>query len=147
MIFLENYLIKVLMQILLLSVAAVVRVCYWHTGLLIVYWPITIKQAKQAKITSKLQTNYHYCLRFSYLAPYWLISGNTITFLKYFLCSRFCEFHSKNSLFLTFNYCRYNIKPFSSGENCEISEDQYLLRFSFIDCFTIVKLRFSEQDY
>ena len=45
MIFLENYLIKVLMQILLLSVAAVVRVCYWHTGLLIVYWPITIKQA------------------------------------------------------------------------------------------------------
>ena len=50
MIFLENYLIKVLMQILLLSVAAVVRVCYWHTGLLIVYWPITIKQAKQANL-------------------------------------------------------------------------------------------------
>ena len=85
-------------------------VCYWHTGLLILYWPITIKQAKQAKIPSKLQTNYHYCLRFSYLVPYWLISGNTITFLKYFLCSRFCEFHSKNSFtLLTFNYCRYNI--------------------------------------
>ena len=45
MIFLENYLIKVLMQIFLLSVAAVVHVCYWYTGLLIVYWPITIKQA------------------------------------------------------------------------------------------------------
>ena len=27
--------------------------------------------------------------------PYWLISRSTITFHRYFLCSRFCEFHSK----------------------------------------------------
>ena len=31
----------------------------------------------------------------SYLAPYWLISPNTITFHKDFWCSRFCEFHGK----------------------------------------------------
>ena len=79
------------------------------------------------------------CLRFSYLAPYFLISGNTITFHKYFWCSWFCKFHSKNSLFPTFNYCRSNTKPFSSGENCEISEDQYHLRFYFIVCFTIAE--------
>ena len=78
------------------------------SGMLIVYWPITIK-FRIRKQTSKPQTNYRCCLRFSYLAPYWLISRNTITFHKYFWCSRFCEFHSKNSLFLTFNYCRYNI--------------------------------------
>ena len=81
------------------------------------------------------------------LAPYWLISRNTITFHKYFWCLRFCEFHSKNLLFLTLNYCRYNIKPFSSGENCEISEVQYNLMFSFIVSFTIVELRFTERDY
>ena len=40
-------------------------------------------------------THYRCCLRFSYLAPHWLISRNTITFHKYFWCSRFCEFHSK----------------------------------------------------
>ena len=37
---------------------------------------------------------YRCCLRFSYLAPYLLISPNTITFHKYFWCSRFCELHS-----------------------------------------------------
>ena len=67
----------------------------------------------------------------------------TITFHKYLWCSRFFEFHSKNSLFLTFDYCRYNIKPFSSGENCETLEDQ----FCFIVSFTIVELRFTERDY
>ena len=46
--------------------------------------------------TSKPQTYYRCCLPFSYLAPYWLISRNTITFHKYFWCSRFCEFHSNN---------------------------------------------------
>ena len=44
----------------------------------------------------KQALNYRCCLRFSYLAPYWLISRNTITFHKYFWCSRFCEFHSKS---------------------------------------------------
>ena len=43
----------------------------------------------------KPQINYRCCLQFSYLATYWLISRNTITFHKYFWCSRFCEFHSK----------------------------------------------------
>ena len=61
--------------------------------MLIVYWPITIK-FRIRKQTSKPQTNYCCCLRFSYLAPYWLISHNTITFHKYFWCSQFCEFHS-----------------------------------------------------
>ena len=44
----------------------------------------------------KPQINYHCCLGFSYLAPYWLISRNTIAFHKYFWCSWFCEFHSNN---------------------------------------------------
>ena len=61
--------------------------------MLIVYWPITIK-FRIRKQTSKPQTNYCCCLWFSYLAPYWLISRNTITFHKYFWCSQFCEFHS-----------------------------------------------------
>ena len=47
--------------------------------------PITIK-FRIRKETSKPQTNYHWCWRFSYLAPYWLISRNTITFHKYFWC-------------------------------------------------------------
>ena len=68
------------------------------SGMLIVYWPITIK-FRIRKQTSKPQTNYRCCLRFSYLAPYWLISRNTITFHKYFWCSRFCEFHSKQLTF------------------------------------------------
>ena len=59
-----------------------------------VYWPITIKFRIRKK-TSKPQTNYRCCLRFSYLAPYWLISRGKITFHRYFWCSRFCEFHSK----------------------------------------------------
>ena len=45
--------------------------------------------------TSKPQTNYRCCLRFSFLMPYWLFPHNTLTFYKYFWCSRFCEFHSK----------------------------------------------------
>ena len=52
------------------------------------------KSSGQASKSSKPQTNYRCCLRFSYLAPYWLISRNTITFHKYFWCSWFCEFHS-----------------------------------------------------
>ena len=35
-------------------------------------------------------------LWFSYLAPYWLISHNTITFHEYFWRSRFSEFHSNS---------------------------------------------------
>ena len=47
--------------------------------------PITIK-FRIRRESSKPQTNYHWCLRFSYLAPYWVISRNTITFHKYFWC-------------------------------------------------------------
>ena len=47
---------------------------------------------------AKPQTNYLCFLQFSYLAPYWLISRNTITFHKYFWCSRFCEFHRNGLL-------------------------------------------------
>ena len=47
---------------------------------------------------AKPQTNYFCFLQFSYLAPYWLISRNTITFHKYFWCSRFCEFHRNRLL-------------------------------------------------
>ena len=64
------------------------------SGMLIVYWPITIK-FRICKQTSKPQNNYHCCLRFSYLVPYWLISRNTTTLHKYFWYSRFCEFHRK----------------------------------------------------
>ena len=63
---------------------------------LIVYRPTAIK-FRIRKQTSKPQTNYCCCLRFRYLTPYWLISRNTITFHKYFWCSRFSEFHSKSS--------------------------------------------------
>ena len=70
----------------------------WPLGgafvMLIVYWPMTIK-FRIRKQTSKPQTNYRCCLRFSHLSPYWLISRNTITFHKDFWCSRFCEFHIK----------------------------------------------------
>ena len=65
--------------------------------MLIVYWPITIK-FRIRKLTSKPQINYRCCLRFSYVAPYWLISRNTITFHKYFWCSRFCKFHNKSNI-------------------------------------------------
>ena len=69
-------------------------------GMLIVYWPITIK-FRIRKQTSKPQTNYRCCLRFSYLGHYWLISRNTVTLLKYFCCSQFCEFHSKSCFILS----------------------------------------------
>ena len=55
------------------------------SGTLIVYWPITIK-FRICEQSSKPQTNYHCCLQFSYLAPYWLISCNIITLHKYFWC-------------------------------------------------------------
>ena len=64
------------------------------SGMLIVWWPITI-MFRTWKQTSKPQTNYCCCLRFSFLMPYWLIPPNTVTFYKYFWCSQFCEFHSK----------------------------------------------------
>ena len=63
------------------------------SGMLIVYWPITINFRTREQ-TSKPPTNSRCCLRFSYLAPYWLISRNTVTFHKYFWCSRSCEFYS-----------------------------------------------------
>ena len=43
--------------------------------------------------------NYLCWLRFSFLLPYWLFPCNTITFHKYFWCSRFCEFHCKTKHF------------------------------------------------
>ena len=67
----------------------------WNiSGMLIVWWPITI-MFRTHKQTSKPQTNYCCCLRFSFLMPYWLFSHNTITFYEYFWCSRFCKFHCK----------------------------------------------------
>ena len=74
--------------------------------MLIVYWPITTK-FRICKQTSKPQTNYCCCLWFSYLAPYWLISRNTITFHKYFWCSQFCEFHSKRVPFFNDWYTKW----------------------------------------
>ena len=71
-----------------------------HLKNLIVYWPLTIK-FRIRKQTSKPQTNYRCCLRFSYLTPYWLISCNTITSHKYFQCSWFCKFHSKSCFILS----------------------------------------------
>ena len=71
--------------------------------MLIVYWPITIKFRTREQ-TSKPQTNYRCCLRFRYLTPYWLISRTTITFHKYFWCSRFCEFHSKCNEYKIYHY-------------------------------------------
>ena len=51
-------------------------------------------KVQDMQATSKPQTYYRCCLQFSYLAVYWLISCNTITFQKYFWCSQFCEIYS-----------------------------------------------------
>ena len=61
------------------------------SGMLIVYWPITIKFRIREQ-TSKPQPNYRCCLRFSCLTPYWLISRNTITFHQYFGVHGFVSF-------------------------------------------------------
>ena len=54
--------------------------------------------ALPVKLTSQLRADlYRCCLRVMYLAPYWLIPRNTITFHKYFWCSQFCEFHSNSA--------------------------------------------------
>ena len=82
-------------EILLHSFQASLTVNTWKiSGMLIVWWPITI-MFRTREQTSKPQTNYRCCLRFGCLMPYWLFPRNTITFHKYFWCSRFCEFHSK----------------------------------------------------
>ena len=63
------------------------------SGMLIVHWSITIK------FRTRKQTSNHKLITVvvcSFVLPYWRISRNTITFHKYFWCSRFCEFHSKN---------------------------------------------------
>ena len=60
---------------------------------------------------SRPQTNYHCCLRWSqFLAPHWLSPLNTITFHKYFWCSRFCEFDSKKSVFVGEGQVKFKIK-------------------------------------
>ena len=61
------------------------------SGMLIVYWPITIKFRIREQ-TSKPQPDYRCCLRFSCLTPYWLISRNTITFHQYFGVHGFVSF-------------------------------------------------------
>ena len=71
--------------------------------MLIVYWPITIKFRTREQ-TSKPQTNYRCCLRFSYLAPYWLIFRNIC--YKYLWCSRFCESHSKITSDRSSKWCK-----------------------------------------
>ena len=58
------------------------------SGILIVYWRITIK-FRTRKQTAKPQTNYCYCLRFSFLAPH-----------KYFWCSSFVSFTVSKRVFL-----------------------------------------------
>ena len=64
-------------------------------------WPTTIK-FRTCEQNSKPQINYRCCLCFCYHVPYSLISRNTITFHKYFWCSRICEFHG-NTLLLREN--------------------------------------------
>ena len=81
------------------------EICYCQTqktvntwkisGMLIVYWPITIKFRTHEQ-TSKPQTNYRCCLRFSSLLANFSQHNNK--FHKYFWCWRFCEFYSKISL-------------------------------------------------
>ena len=48
--------------------------------------------------TISLENNWRSCLRFSFLAPDWLFSCNTITFQKYFWCSQFSWFDCKTPL-------------------------------------------------
>ena len=49
------------------------------SGMLIVWWPITI-MSRTCQETSKPQTNYYCCLWFRFPMPYWLFPRNTITF-------------------------------------------------------------------
>ena len=86
------------------------------SGMLIVWWPIKI-MFRTCEQTSKPQSNYRCCLRFSFLTPYWLFPRNTITFHKYFWCSRFCESHSK-SAFLPIHervYVKHGTYPEPTG--------------------------------
>ena len=66
------------------------------------------------KESSKPQTNYHYCLRFSYLAPHWLISSNTITFHKYFWCwnEKGLPWNGKVSTIGTYRFHELKLQPF-----------------------------------
>ena len=66
--------------------------------MLIVWWAITCSGHVGKPQNHKL-LNYLCCLRFSFLLPYWLFPCNTITFHKYFWCSRFCEFYCKTQHF------------------------------------------------
>ena len=67
----------------------------WNiSGMFIVLCPITAK-IRTCQLDTKAQTNWRSRLRFSFLAPDWLFSCNTITFQKSFWCSRFSRFYGK----------------------------------------------------
>ena len=80
--------------------------------------PITIK-FRIRKESSKPQTNYHWCLRFSYLAPYWVISRNTITCHKYFWCWNWkgLPYNGKVSTIGTYRFHELKLQAVSGHAN------------------------------
>lgn len=58
-----------------------------------VYWPITVK-FRTSEYSLKPETYYRCCLWFRLFTPNWLFLRYTITFHKYFRCSRFFKFYS-----------------------------------------------------
>jgi len=105
--------------------------------MLIVYWPIRIT-FRILKQTSKPQTNYHCCLQFSYLLPYWFTSHKTITLHKYFWCSRFCEFHSK--IHKTTIIMRLEKVAFLSKLHCGKDPSLVWLKVQCTRTYTCIKL-------
>ena len=101
------------------------------------YWPITIK-FRIRKQTSKPQTNYRCCLQFSYLAPYWLISRNTITFHKYFWCSRLCEFHSNTVLYFALFFSLFLAFPLANWSVSFDNATATSIRFSWQNLQSLV---------
>ena len=71
----------------------------WTLEMFIVLWPITAKighvnEPQNHKLIIILKCTW---LQFSFLTPDWLFSCTTITFQKYFWCSRFSRFDCKRS--------------------------------------------------
>ena len=70
---------------------------HWKYLRNVVLWPITEK-IRTCELATKPQTNWCSCLWFSFLAPDWLFSCNTVTFQNYFWCSQFSRFDRKTPL-------------------------------------------------
>ena len=120
--------------------------------MLIVFPSITIK-FRTRKQTSKPQTDYRFCLRYSFHVPYWLFPCNTVTFHKYFCIHCFesfvvTDFHVFLERIYTdrhhywFLVAWFNLwwKP-TWMQSCHHCIESKLLNF-FIDCYQVFTINF-----